>query len=78
MILPRIRKKRKMKQMKILTVSGSIYFWPLISSVSRVAEEYYKNDYPDEIDSSGSSGKCPNPCYIVISYIMSSFLRRIP
>ena len=79
-ILLQIRKKRKkMKQMKILTVSG-LHLWLAIlgkdSSASHVAEEYYKNDYPDEIDSSESSGKRLNPCYMALRHVF--FSRRIP
>ena len=70
-ILPRIRKKRKMRQMKIPMVSGfnfSSLQKKKHSSACRAAEEYYKNDYPDEIDSSESSnGKRPNPRYIIFT-----------
>jgi len=45
-------------------------------SASRIAEEYYKNDYPDEIDSSESSGKRPNPRRMVLRHVL--FSRRIP
>jgi hypothetical protein len=68
-----------MKQMKILMVSR-LHFWFVLlgkgSSASHVAEEYYKNDYPDEIDSSESSGKRLNPRYMVLRHVF--FSRRIP
>ena len=41
------------------------------NSSACAAEEYYKNDYPDEIDSSESSGKRPNPRYTVLHHVLS-------